>query len=347
MPLPAGQFTWGLELEPVARLGNARNSTSVREDAALYPCTIAALSSDRFVAARTYAPGTLLAFPGEDEDPAELGGRGQGPGEFGTDLRLVTPTTDDRIWVVDNTNLRLAEIDADGEWLGSTRLPGRALSHAPLGDDEIILYTKPANSPVEGSPVIRRLDLGTGVAFPLLTVDPELAALELDQWVVNTTASGQVLAAQIWTGTVLIWEPGASNPARVIATRPNDRDAPELNASFLEGIHVTRPPPPSITHIELDTDGRLWVYWLMPDADWRPGMPGNSMLDWATATFDTEVLIIDPDDEELVARARFAFVLSPVCGRDLMYSVEWSGDGDVEAVVWQPRLVDTAPPAIP
>ena len=99
---------------------------------------------------------------------------------------------------------------------------------------------------------------------------------------------------------------------------------------------------PLTRNIHEDRHGNLWVYVLLPDAQWRPGIPLSPRPTWYRETFDHLIEVIDPASGRLVASDTHEDRVAPVCDSGLVYSVVETASGDLRVKVMRPVVVDSA-----
>ncbi len=95
-----------IDILPVIELGAPSDPTSMREDAAGRGCMVGMLNDGRVVVSGGVGGGQLLVYDAEGRLQTVWGQAGQGPGEFGNQIRIwVGPN--DTLYVVDDGNARV------------------------------------------------------------------------------------------------------------------------------------------------------------------------------------------------------------------------------------------------
>lgn len=325
-------------LHQVARLGHSSDPTSIAEGALTVPCAVGRLGDGRYAVGGVVDGGRVLVYDEGGRAVGAIGREGEGPGEFGSDLRVLVGAGDTMIHVVDNSNLRVTSVTAAGEVVGSFRTPGRVQSQATLRDARFLLHARPLGTPADERSLFRLLDRsGTELAR---FGEPSDALADLDQWIVSPARPDGFWTASLWSYELYRWS-GADSLLWTLVREdtpwfPREQD---LSAERFENIYESVPPPASMWHVHEAEDGRLWVYAWVPDEAWEPGPIRTPPPEWTREKLDTMIEVIDPTgDPRVVARRRYDRLLSPVCGSDLMFTVVYAESGDTRAVVLRPEL---------
>lgn len=320
----------GLALDSLAVLFDDAAPASFMEDVAFRPCSIAEVGDSTFVAGRLVGGGALQVYSRAGKYLRSVGGRGQGPGEFAGDLRLL-PDSSGQLLVIDRGQARLTAFDSNWDLRFARSLPIRpdAQTLGPSGD--LIIHARP--SPVDEGPVDRflRVNRESGVVSPLgpkvpVHTSPELR--EFDQWLVESIGDRGFVGTSIWNYRLVLFD--AAGQPGVVRRREEvwaPRTTPEIG--FLDGIYVERPPPATVASLQRTSDGLLRVYTRTPEEDWTPNEFSLPTPEWGERNFDTHIDLIDPDDFTVIATERFDPVLAPVCGSDLAFSSERLAGGDI------------------
>ena len=316
----------------VATLTDSDAPAGFREDAAGHDCMVGRLGSGGFVVSGVIGGGNVLLFHSDGTFSIAIGQRGQGPGELSRDLRvLVGPG--DSLFVMDDGQARMTLFDAGGTYHRSFPTPAtyRSFLRMPTGvyvfhrtssgpGDDLFYVTDPEGSVLQsfGQPILRGRDAA------------------LDTWITAASSGGGIWMTSIWNYQLqevdldgnghrhltnrVDWLPGGPPP--------------------LDELGLDNPPPPVIKHIWEDQEGGLlWVYGLVPSADWSPDLPLEPRNEWLNASFDMVVEVIDPEEASLLARERLADVFSQVCGSPLMYRVASGERLDTQMIITRPELI--------
>lgn len=325
-----------IELALEATLGGDGDPASVSPGAMSIPCAAGVLRSGEYVVSQLVGGGELAVYDAAGSFVRRIGRPGEGPGEFGRDLRLVVGRGD-TVHVIDNGNQRITAL-VDGEPVGSFRTPSRVLGHALLDDGRFLVHDRASGRPGDDRSL-----------FTLLAPDGEATKsfgephagrteLGVDQWIVASGRGGGSWTASIWDYELYRWTGADSLDHTLLrepAWFPGD---PELSAQTFERMHAEDPAPPIMIHAHEDDDGLLWTYALVPDADWRPAPPEQPTPAWTRRTFDTRIEVLDLASRRVVAATRHDHQLAPICGTGLVYTVIETPTGDTRLRILRPRL---------
>ncbi|MGH7500614.1 MAG: 6-bladed beta-propeller [Longimicrobiales bacterium] len=314
-------------LSQVASLGHPSDPASVQSDAAVAGCMVAAASDGTFLLGGVVGGGEIFVYGRDGQVASSIGQEGAGPGEFGSDLRLMT--AGDTVIVVDNSNARIVTTDLNGAVLESFQLPIRVNSFARLATGHYLLHGRPSIGPDQ--PLFRLLD-GTGTEiskFGRSTRD----AWDTDQWVVSPGKSAHFWAASMWEYRLFR---GWNDTLATAVIRDVDW-FPSENVWSPE-ILETEPPPPLIMYLHETDDRLLWVFVALADSDWAPGIPDAGSAQWFKDSFDTMIEVIDLDGGRVLASHRSDDYLGGVCGTKLVYAVTPEHTGHVMVSVFEPHL---------
>ncbi|MDT8341432.1 MAG: hypothetical protein RQ751_07965 [Longimicrobiales bacterium] len=321
--------TCGLVLERMGELGDSGVTASTSGDAMFHPCGVSAIGDTILASARPVGGGEIQLFTLDGVWLRSVGRPGQGPGEFGRDLRVI-PTESGGAVVVDRALSRVTVFRADWQVERVFHLETRPDAHVIGSEGDLFVHSKP--HPSEPGPVVRfsRVDLETGEVFPIVdgVVVSRLPELrDLDEWKMAAFPDAAFVAAQMWEYVITVFDRDGS---AILTVARDAKWMPKQNidAEFLEGMGETHPVPPVIRALHTDAAGNLWVYILVPDAAWRPWPSRRSGPRWATATYDTRVEIIDLGSRRVLASGRFDEVIAPVCGSNYSFTVRETAEGD-------------------
>lgn len=316
-----------IALSPIATLGHPNDRASVQPDAAVAGCMVATVGDSTYLVAGVVGGGEILVYEHGREATSFIGRRGAGPGEFGSNLRILT--AGDTIIVVDNSNARIVMLNLAGDVLQSFQLPIRVNSVARLPDGHYVLHARLSAGPEQ--PVIRLVDESGNDVASLGRSSQE--AWDTDQWVVSRGTSADFWAASMWDYTIFRGSTDSLAPAviREVDWFPGDN-------VWSEEILETIPAPPLIMYLHETDEHLLWVYVAVSDPDWAPGMPDAGSAGWFRDSFDTMIEVIDLNEGTVVASHRADDYLGGICGTRLVYAVTAGNDGHVTVSVFDPRL---------
>jgi hypothetical protein len=222
-----------------------------------------------------------------------------------------------------------------GEFVRSFRLPGPTGRFALLSLGDFLIHRKPSGLPDERASLFYLMS-PTGEELHRFG-EPGREIVELDLWIVSPVKSGGFWTASMWEYEATYW-------AEVDSSRLTLRRIVEWFPSggkFDPNMYIETPPPPQLHHVWEDDAQRLWIYAVVPDADWKPDAEGFQWNPrWIDRTFDTMIEVIDLRDGKLIAESRHERWLGPVCNSNLMYEVIETDMGDTRVGILEPTLSD-------
>ncbi len=321
-----------IELVEVATLGAIDDPASVRDDAALRDCMVARLSDGRFVVSGVVGGGQVLVYSAAGVLEGSFGRRGAGPGEMGADLRILAGAGD-TLFVQDDSQARMSVFDGEGRFQRSFPVPSTYRSFATVSSGALIFERDPSNG---DDALFRRLDPEGGALGVIPRIDTGQEHDAFDTWVLAGSHSGGIWTASIWTYE--LWHLSADGAPEEVLTR----DAPWFppGGHYEDGAPVSVRPPPVIRFLQEDERGRLWVYAVVPDAEWQPGLPQDPGFEWGRRAFDTRIEVIDIERGTVLASATFDDWIGGTCGGSLVYAVQEGEDLNTRIQVWKPTLIE-------
>lgn len=230
----------------VATLGHADDPASPRPDAAVAGCSVGTTGDGAFLLSGVVGGGEILVYGRDGRVASSIGRPGEGPGEFGSNLRILVPAHD-TIIVVDDSNARIVTTDLTGAVLSTFRTPGRVHSVARLVTGQILLHGRLSSGPAQPLFHLLAADGGEVSSFGRT----ERQAWDTDQWVVAAGRSADYWAASMWEYELFR---GHADSLASAVTREVDW--------FPSGVTWSREfldsePPPLITNLHEDDDGLL------------------------------------------------------------------------------------------
>lgn len=244
--------------------------------------------------------GAIQLFDAEGEPAGTLGRGGQGPGEFGGQVFAVK--VGGRLWTADPRNARLSAFDENLELEEDRRLPGRVFSVAPTAHGSSVL-------------VAGFLGEGTGehgLARMTMDEDQDVLGGHLEDHPnprVQIHMAAQPSQEAVWTvatsgGGVNVLE-ASDLSVREHLRLPDE----ELRELAQEPLPRDEPPPPHLTGVMGDEEGRLWILFGVPARDWTPDLgPGDGVH----RMLDTRVLVVDPAESAVIGRGTLEEVCVPI-----------------------------------
>jgi hypothetical protein len=323
-----------LSLEEVVAYHDPAAPASPATDAVFHPCGVASIDESSWVLGRLVGGGWLALFDSGGASAGSLGRGGEGPGEFGRDLRVLR-RPGGGLAVIDRSQSRVTVYGPDLSLLSVERIPVRPDAQLLLDDWRLVLHARPGPATEVGDDRFVMVDLATGESRGLpssVATDIPREERDLDQWIAAPLPEGGFIAAQIWNYDVHMFADDGTL-LESLSRRPDWMPSRTIDSGLLEGIHVDRPPPSVLSHLHVDSDGLVWVYALVPDSDWRPLSRNGLGAAWAHETFDTRVEVFEPESASVIASGKFDEVLAPVCGSNDTFTVRDTETGDVEVVV--------------
>ena len=320
--------------QDVVTLGGDDDPASVWQRAAGLGCMVAELGTGEFVLGGVAGGGEVFVYDAQGRFTRTLGKRGEGPGELSGTARLLTGAGD-TLWVADAGNVRMQAWTANGEHISSFRIPAPYRSFIRLDDGSWVFD---GAIDAVGEPMYWLLGPdGEALGRIGLAQAPE-PDLERGVLARRSQPPNGFWSASIWSYAIEEWD-APDAPVRTLV-----RDVPWFPPypPFTDDVYESVPPPPGLHHIREDHRGHLWVYVLLPDQQWRPGIPLSPRPNWYRETFDLLIEVIDPVSARLLVSDTHENRLAPVCNSDLVYSVVEVLSGDLRVRVMKPLVVDSA-----
>jgi hypothetical protein len=297
-----------------------------------------------------YAEDGIFVFEPDGRWHATIGRAGGGPGEFRGPL-ILRRSNGDTMLVLDEGNRRASYFTSDGVLIRTTALNLSARDVA-IGNDHGVVVNAMVRTPEAAGlplhlvdPVDGSVNHAFGAVVPVLradqprTVDRVLAPARC------SSACSRVWSALPTRYEIELWDYRSGEFQYALRRRP-----PWFSPHWQPEVVVPTPdhaPPPYITGMGTDACGRLWVYSLAADPEWREALGPQQerggrafypVLD-VNRYYDTVFEVLDGERGQLVASGRIDQALPLVVdhGRvaaldvghlDTMYSME----------VWQVTL---------
>ncbi len=275
--------------------------------------------------------GTIVELSGNGTFRRVLGGTGSGPGES----RMVTGLAradGDTLLVMDQLSRRLNRFDSAGNFVDATRLPGGIRHWASLGGKSLAVSGNMQTHAASGTPLHILEEGEITSSFGEAAANPGVGAPQSVSMHVASAGEDNIWAAPRFPYRVDLY----SRTGEKLRTITRDVEwFPDQEYVSTGGPQVS-PPPPQITGLYDDRLGRLWVYILVPDANWRPGKftiirtgphAGDKQPEQVLEPFfDTIIDVIDIKSGEVAFTYRDSRMLLPV-GLGHLASYSENSDG--------------------
>lgn len=323
-----------VDLRPIARLGSPSDPSSVAPDAIGMDCSVGRLSSETFVVGSMVGGGEIFLYGTDGAYERSLGSRGEGPGEFSTQVRLIVGPKD-TLYVRDDRLGRLTVLSPEGEYVRSFATPGFVRAFALLDNGGILFHPNPARLGEELFQLKDRDGRLLG-GFGSVSRQPP----ETDGYVVAPSSLGGFWTSSIWEYELSRW----GSPDHLELTISREVDWFPRGGRYAEGMPLTIPSAPVLKHLWQENEDRIWVFAYVPDSNWEPGLRMDPNLEWMSQAFDTMVEVIDLGSGSALVSARFDRALGVVCGSNLVFDVLETEDGDTRLQVYEPTIIEPRDP---
>jgi len=291
------------------------------------------LSTGDFLSSGLTGGETGLVYGSTGRAIRSIGRAGEGPGEFGRDLRIIG--SGDTLVVVDRRRRQVVRMDVSGNYLDSFLVDWPLWNSARLPDGTLVFSTE-ASFDDDGFRLVKVVDQRGNLIASHDRVSSELVDLmmpDMDGRRVAPAVSGSYWTAVRWTYELHRWNSPGRRDLVVIRDAEWFRPNRPQSVDDVDAWYVTEPPPRDVFHIRETGDGLLWTYSQVPDNRWQPG-PEPDDVPSLHRSLDTVVEVIDITDGSVVAQRRLDERLGAVCdGSDFMTTVREMPDGDTRTIV--------------
>lgn len=263
---------------------------------------IAINSRNEYVVSSSTFVGELFLYGADGTFQRSVGRRGEGPGEFNR-AQFVAFDSRDSLHTVDMGGARYSVFRPDLTFARGVQLQARTLGFELLPSGS--LFVVAPNSSGE-------------IAHALQAFSPDGSALHsfdpIDPKATGQAAIGRSIALDhegrrwsISTAKYQLNEWDANG--RLVRQFQGRRDW--IPDSLPMRLDLSREKPPGqIGGLEVDEQGRIWVFAIVADANWRPVEPGAQPD--MTRLYDTLIEVIDPATGTLLVRGRHDTVVLPI-----------------------------------
>lgn len=330
-----------ITLAPIATLGATSDSVDILSSTKVERVNglfVAAPLGDR-AEVGLYTPTGRLQFV--------FGRQGQGPGEF-TNIRSIDVLLESEIAVLDSRITTFRGFPP--ELSKSKALPpgviaGRLLA---LTDGQFLLNNYGPDRPAF---CLLSSNLELVRCFGPTGTSRRLAGDELQYLLTRGTGSRFWAAPYMYNHSVEQWDIAGRRRLTLRFSAPWFPTT-SAEADLHESPAQVRPLP-RLSGIWEDSQGRIWVAVLVPDAAWHAtgtvssargegsGAKPTPVADWGKY-FDTIIEVFDLRQTAAIASARFPEVLSGFSHEGLLTHLRESDDGRLEAVLLRPTITQTS-----
>lgn len=277
---------------------------------------------------------------------------GRGPREYLGQLTLLRSLRD-TIYIIDEGNRRVSVFTPTGTFARAYRFESSVRDAVVAADGTVILHANRPTPEAAGLPfhVIAgepgHVARSFGARVPVLRAD---RARSIDREIAPARCGFD--CSEIWSARptryeIERWDYRTGELKASVSRRP-DWFEPHWEPEIVPA-HPDRTPPAYIRAISEDPSGRLWVYLLAPDPEWRralgsPQVQRGTMHypveDW-DAYYDTMVEVLWPETGEVIAGARIDRVLPIVIDFSHAAALDLEALGVAYRVrVWEITLSD-------
>ena len=272
----------------------------------------------------------ILIYGSDGTLESVWGGRGEGPGEYGTIRRLMV-LRGDSLGVLDGSVLRLTVLNADGSVARTQLLPINPYPHdmAQLDDGTLIVAGGEYTAAATG--YIMHVIRPDGSASPLVPAGPILQ-FRPSAYQRRLVAAGMT----VWAGRPDRYEVTEyatdGTPLRVLK-----REAEWFPDREVEGPMdpAREPAPPYLMVVHIDEEGLIWTLATVADPEWAPVEHVGLIVDERRR--DTIVEVIDPDRGLVLRSQRFPWVGTGFTNDGLIVSERKADSGVTVLDVWRPE----------
>jgi hypothetical protein len=318
-----------VELREVALLGSPGDPASVSEEASGSLCAVGRLSTGEYAVSGIVGGGEIFVYGPEGRVIRTIGSPGEGPGELSDWVRLVVGQ-EDTLYVLDGPQARLSVFTSAGAFVRSFPVLGQVRSFGLL-DNGGLLFGRRSPEP-EDDPFFLTSPAGEDLGrFGRESSVPRI----LDDHLVAPAHPGGFWTASIWRYRLHRWK--APDALEQTVTREVSWFPPD--GEYVEGMPFSVPTAPTLSHIWDDGHGRIWVYSVVADPAWEPGIPLNPRHEWTRRNFDTVLEVIDLKERQVLVADRYDEILGMVCGSPMVYTVVEVEDGDTRLRIMEPKIV--------
>lgn len=313
---PSGCRECAIGITSSTRLGGPDDPTGIGMLA-----EVARDSRGRYAVASPFTIGEIALYDPSGRFVRTIGRRGGGPGEFEA---ITRPRfgLGDSLHLIQETG-RYSVFSPSLEHVRSVTLPSRVFSFALGPAGQII-----ASSPTASADGQFALQIYSPSGGRLSAFDPVegTSGAALRRYVASSPEGS------VWTLRSDRYEVHAYSASGVLqAVFRAERDwiSGEPLPTRLES--GTRPPG-QMGGVAVDDAGLVWIFAVVPDANWRPLRPEAGPPN-PSAIYDTIIEVFDPQSGRIIAHGRMDHMVFPLRPGQV-YAVVEQPDGDYRVQIW-------------
>ena len=269
-----------------------------------------------------------------------LGGRGEGPGEFGH-INHIVVGSGDTLYVYDHSLLRRTVFDPDHEFVRTERLPAFMRHMVPLPSERMIVSSSINTRERVGWPL--HVVAADGTILQSFGADPPIYRPDGDEPQDRSIALDA--AGVLWVAPRKAYEMATYSEVmgRFESTGRLYRREVEWFQPWMESSPGGKPEP-AVKHLAF-TKGDptlLWVLITVADADWspprQPTRPARSTKAAADSRYDSILEVVDVRDGVVLGSQRFGSRLDRLTFQGLIPVLRIDGSARVWMDVFTPTL---------
>jgi hypothetical protein len=282
-------------------------------------------------------PDGPKVFTAGGEFIQQVGGRGQGPGEF-MDAGDLYVAPSGNVHIIDRGNLRESVYSPERAFVQSVPLPGPTMQAVTLSDGRVLANFAIPSPEKVGLPLhfvrdgVIEKSVGPTQGSHGLSMPRKLAGHPGRQSVFAVGDREYLIKEWGEDGTLIqsIRNDGAWSP-------------PGLDATT--AVSPTSPPSPFVIDLAVGGDGLLWLVYWVPRPDWADGLEEvrfpDGEIGYQPAGGETEAVmssvidVIDPETGELMAQFASNYLVGGLIGDSLAYGVTHDVMGAPRLSIWE------------
>jgi hypothetical protein len=310
-----------VQLSAVARLGNADDPAGFG-----FLANVVRTGRGQFLVSSDPFIGEIFVYDRSGKFVRSIGRRGGGPGEFNGLVRLAVDAQD-TVRAVE-AGSRYHVIAPDHTIKRSTQLGGRVNDLVAEPDGRLFAAaTGTAGAEVTTLSFFDR----AGQRSKTFANLPSSSSLDERRRYVAIGPNGNRWSLGPANYVLERWLPDGTSAQKLTADRDWLRETNQPAGDVRE-----RKPPNRLRGLLVDAQGRLYVFVIVADANWKP--IGQNPDAEPNKVFDTLIEVIDPKAGTLLARTRVDLIVMPMHGT-FAYSTLEDDVGERRLQVWNVSLL--------